>query len=83
MGWLFVIIIIILLKTIWVLWMCHGNSSFETEKTDILKRRRYLINQTMVSPKQLLGKMPAAIGEQLYASGKPRMKNSDVFREFL
>jgi len=64
MVFLFTIIIIILLKTIWVLYMCHGNSSFETEKADILKRRRYLINQTMISPKQLLDKMPAAIGEQ-------------------
>jgi hypothetical protein len=44
--------------------MCYGNSSFETEKPDILKRRRYLINQTMVTPQRLLDSMPADIGTQ-------------------
>jgi len=44
--------------------MCYGCSSFEKEKTDILKRRKYLINKTMVTPQQLLNKMPKAIGSQ-------------------
>ena len=64
MGCLTIILAVILLKTLWVIWMCHGNSSFETDKSDILKRRRYLINKTMVEPKQLLGNMPAGIGSQ-------------------
>jgi len=55
MGCLTIILATILLKTLWVIWMCHGNSSFETERSDILKRRRYLINQTMVEPQKLLG----------------------------
>jgi len=64
MGCLTIILAVILLKTLWVIWMCHGNSSFETERSDILKRRRYLINQTMVEPPKLLGNMPAVIGSQ-------------------
>jgi hypothetical protein len=44
--------------------MCHSNSSFEDEKSDILKRRRYLINQTMVTPQRLLDTMPSGIGSQ-------------------
>ncbi|MDR1335827.1 MAG: dinitrogenase reductase, partial [Tannerella sp.] len=64
MGYLIIIFAIILSKAAWTFWMCPGNSSFETEKSDILKRRRYLINQTMLTPEQLLNKMPSAIGAQ-------------------
>lgn len=38
--------------------------SFETEKTDILRRRNYLIDKVVTSPNKLLDRMPAAIGEQ-------------------
>jgi hypothetical protein len=61
---LIILFALIALKTIWVLWACKGNTSFETEKSDILKRRRYLINQTMIDPQRLLDKMPATVGEQ-------------------
>ena len=57
-------IILILLKAIWAFWMCYGCSSFKTGKADILKRRKYLISQTMVAPQLLLDKMPEFIGSQ-------------------
>jgi hypothetical protein len=44
--------------------MFKANTSFEKEKSDILKRRRYLINQTMIEPQALLDKMPTSVGEQ-------------------
>jgi hypothetical protein len=61
---LIVFLALIALKTIWVLWACKGNASFKAEKIDILKRRNFLIHQTMIEPQQLLNKMPAAVGEQ-------------------
>ena len=38
--------------------------SFETEKTDILRRRNYLVSKIVTTPEKLLFRMPAAIGEQ-------------------
>ena len=61
---LFIFVVLILLKAIWVFWMCYGCSSFKKGKTDIFKRRKYLISQTMVAPQLLLDKMPKIIGSQ-------------------
>jgi len=63
-GMLLIILVLIILKVIWVFWMCYGCSSFKNEKTDILKRRKYLIRQTMVEPQVLIDKMPNIIGDQ-------------------
>ena len=57
-------IILIFLKIIWAFYMCFGCSSFKRGKADILKRRRYLINQTKKTPQQLLDRMPKEIGSQ-------------------
>ena len=49
------------------IWSCIANrhlGNFETEKTDILKRRNFLINEVITQPSDLISKMPAAVGEQ-------------------
>lgn len=48
-------------------WMgiCNRNvGTFESEKTDILNRRNYLIEKVIVEPEKLLAEMPAAVGPQ-------------------
>jgi hypothetical protein len=60
----FILLGVCIIKTIWFLLIFKAGTSFEAEKTDILKRRKYLINQTMIEPQRLLDKMPAAVGEQ-------------------
>ena len=57
-------ITLILTKTIWMKTCTRCLGSFESEKEDILRRRNWLVEQIIVSPKELLGKMPSAIGPQ-------------------
>lgn len=59
-----VILAIILVKTIWVLCATWNNGTMESEKTDILKRRNYLVGEVVTDPQELIDKMPRSIGYQ-------------------
>ena len=61
---LILVITLILAKAIWMNLCTRCIGSFESEKEDILRRRNWLVEQIIVSPKELLGKMPSAIGPQ-------------------
>ena len=50
-----------------VIWSSIANrhlGDFETEKTDILERRNFLIDEVITRPSELISRMPAAVGEQ-------------------
>ena len=51
-------------KAIWFGIANRHLGDFETEKTDILERRNFLINEVVTNPSDLISKMPAAVGEQ-------------------
>lgn len=51
-------------KGIWTGIANHDIGSFETEKTDILQRRNYLIDRVITEPDRLLAEMPYAVGPQ-------------------
>ena len=58
------ILSIVVGKAIWM-GICNRNiGSFETERTDILNRRNYLIEKVIVEPEKLLAEMPSAVGPQ-------------------
>ena len=58
------ILSIVVGKAIWM-GICNRNiGSFETERTDILNRRNYLIEKVIVEPEKLLAEMPTAVGPQ-------------------
>ena len=59
-----VIIVIFALKWLWVTVSTMGHSSFEGEKTEILRRRNYLTNKLITSPDAVLNEMPSGIGSQ-------------------
>lgn len=61
---LITVLSILLIKIVWVVWSCQGNSSFEDEKNDLLQRKNYLVGKIMVEPRQLLNEMPGGIGFQ-------------------
>ena len=61
---LIVISVLIISKVLWMTVSNWNLGNFETEKNDILKRRNYLIEQTVVDPQELLDKMPVAVGTQ-------------------
>ena len=56
------ILLIVLVKIIWVAIMTKSIGSFETERTDILKRRNYLLEKVVTTPKGLIDAMPSAVG---------------------
>ena len=56
------ILFIILAKFIWVAIMTKDIGSFESERTDILKRRNYLLEKVITSPQGLIDAMPSAVG---------------------
>ena len=58
-----VILIIILAKIVWVAVMTSHLGSFESERTDILKRRQYLIEKVITTPQELIDAMPPVFGE--------------------
>ena len=63
-AFLSLIITIILIKAIWINICTSSIGSFESEKNNILKRCNWLVEQIIVSPKELIGKMPSAVGPQ-------------------
>ena len=56
------ILLIVLVKIVWVAIMTKSIGSFETERTDILKRRNYLLEKVVTTPKGLIDAMPSAVG---------------------
>lgn len=63
-GCLGFILLLILVKVVWVVAACWNNGNFDNEKNDILKRRAYLIERIVSSPRQLLREMPNGIDIQ-------------------
>ena len=63
-AFLSLIITIILIKAIWMNICTSSIGSFESEKNNILKRCNWLVEQIIISPKELIGKMPSAVGPQ-------------------
>ena len=62
-GILFLIILMIVIgKWIWVSVMTRAVGSFESERTDILCRRNYLLTKVIVKPQELINAMPSAVG---------------------
>lgn len=59
-----VIAAIVITKVIWVQVAMRHVGTWESEKTEILERRNYLISKINVSPQQLIDEMPAAVGRQ-------------------
>ena len=56
------ILLIVLAKTIWVAIMTRHIGSLESERTDILRRRNYLLDKVVVEPEALVNSMPSAVG---------------------
>ena len=59
-----VLAVLALVKIAWVGWSCRGNGDFDKEKTELLQRRNYLVENVVVGPQQLLDRMPQEIGSQ-------------------
>jgi hypothetical protein len=57
-----VISLIVITKTIWVAIMTKDIGSFESERSDILKRRNYLLEKVITTPQKLVDSMPSAVG---------------------
>ena len=64
MWFIYTLLLLVVLKTIWTKVNTRGLGSFETEKKEILFRRNYVMEKVMISPKSLIERMPAAVGEQ-------------------
>ena len=56
------IFLIILAKVVWVAAITRNIGSFESERTDILKRRNYLLEKVITTPQGLINSMPSAVG---------------------
>lgn len=57
------ILMIVIAKMVWVAIMTMNTGSFETERTDILKRRNYLLEKVVTAPEDLVNAMPSAVGK--------------------
>lgn len=58
------ILSIVIGKAVWM-GVCNRHiGTFETERTDILNRRNYLIEKVITDPEKLLAEMPVAVGPQ-------------------
>lgn len=59
---LLAILLMVLAKVVWVVVMTRHIGSFESERTDILKRRNYLLEKVITSPQGLIDAMPSVVG---------------------
>ena len=57
------VLLVIVLKMIWVAVMTKDLGSFESERTDILKRRSHLLEKIVTTPQGLVDAMPPVFGE--------------------
>ena len=68
LGWiipsLLLLIIFVVLKAFSVVWMCKEHGTFDSEKSDIIERRNYLVSELVTTPQKVLNAMPAGIGVQ-------------------
>ena len=63
LGILFLIVLLtVVSKMIWVAVMTRHIGTFESERTDILRRRSYILEKVVVEPEALVGSMPSAVG---------------------
>ena len=63
LGILFLIVLLtVVSKMIWVAVMTRHIGTFESERSDILRRRSYLLEKVVVEPEALVGSMPSAVG---------------------
>lgn len=53
-----IILVFVVAKVIWVGIASRHNGDFESEKTDIMARRDFLIEKEMTSPQKLIDEMP-------------------------
>lgn len=58
------IAVLMQIKVVWVAWGCWNQGSSDSEKSEILQRRNWLVDKVMVEPRQLLMEMPGGIGLQ-------------------
>lgn len=61
---LLVILALVAIKLVWSHHYTKYIGNFETEKEDILARSRFLKSKLLVSPEDVVGSMPSAVGEQ-------------------
>ena len=59
-----VVVLLLAVKVVWVESSCRSHGSVETEKTEILQRRNYLVEKVVVEPEKLIDEMPRAIGRR-------------------
>lgn len=59
-----VLLFLICLKTVSVLWMTKEKGGFDSERSDILERRNYLVEKLVTTPQEVLNEMPSSIGPQ-------------------
>ena len=64
LKFLLVIAILVTVKWLWVFLSTRGHGSFEGEKTEILRRRNYLVDKLVSTPEDVLSEMPGSIGSQ-------------------
>ena len=57
-----IVALVIISKMIWVSVMTRRIETFESERTDILRRRNYLLDKIVVPPQELIESMPSAVG---------------------
>ena len=56
------ILLVVISKRIWVSVMTKDIGTFESERSDILRRRNYLLKKVLVQPQDLVDAMPFIIG---------------------
>lgn len=49
-----VVVLLLAVKVVWVESSCRSHGSVETEKTEILQRRNYLVEKVVVEPEKLI-----------------------------
>lgn len=59
---LLILFLIVIAKMIWVAIMTKDIGSFESERSDILRRRNYLLEKVITTPQKLVDSMPSAVG---------------------
>lgn len=61
---LYIIILLIIIKCIWVLKLKFNYNSIKNERKDIIERANYLLSKLETTPDKVLNTMPNAIGPQ-------------------
>lgn len=59
-----IFLFIVALKCLSVLYMCKNYGTLESEKNDILERKKYLVDKLVTTPRKVIDEMPSAIGTQ-------------------